>query len=92
MKHEKVEFRQRLDFGQLISYFFEFVKYNWQGFSNAFLRYNGIFILAFIGVSYLMVSGYFGLINSLNINGSFSSEYESYTTTVFAGLFIYFVL
>lgn len=88
MQHQKVEFRQRLDFGQLIAYFFDFIKYNWKGFTNIFLRYNGPFMLLFIGVSYLMVSGYFGLINSMNVYGP-SEDYADYTSTALGGVMLY---
>ena len=83
MQHDKVEFRQKLDFGQLISYFFDFVKFNWKDFSNIFLRYNGWFMLIFIGLSYLMVSGYFGVISGI---GLYNEPRDTDTQAAMAGL------
>ena len=91
MQHDKVEFRQKLDFGQLISYFFDFVKVNWKDFSNIFLRYNGWFMLIFIGLSYLMVSGYFGIISGIGIYTE-NNNTDSYAAMAGFGVILYLLM
>ena len=91
MKQGRVEFRQRLDFGQLNTFFFDFIKFNWKEYSNIFLRYNGIFMLIFIGISYMMVTGYFGMISTLDIYGR-PEESDTYTALTIVGLIVYLIL
>ncbi|RZS93328.1 hypothetical protein [Aquimarina brevivitae] len=57
MKKNYIELKQRRDFGAIITVYFDFFKQNIKGFTNIFLRYNGLFILLLLGSSYLMVSG-----------------------------------
>ncbi len=83
MPQDKVELRQRLDFGQMISYYFDFLKHNIKPFTNIFLRYNGIFMLGFLGVSYLMVTGFFGATQS---SGPFGANNDSAYYTAMLGL------
>lgn len=64
MKEKFIELRQHRDFGLIISDYFEFLKLNLKSFFNLFIRYNGIFIILFLGVSYLMVTGFMGLIRT----------------------------
>lgn len=58
MKKDYIELKQRRDFGDIITVYFDFFKQNLKGFTNIFLSYNGIFILLLLGCSYLMVSGF----------------------------------
>lgn len=64
MKTKYTELRQSRDFGTIITDYFDFLKQNLKSFSNVFIRFNGIFILLFLGVSYLMVTGFMGLVDS----------------------------
>ena len=73
MLQKKIEFRQRLGLGDIVSFYFDFLKQNFKSYTNIFISYNGIFILAFLGVSYLLVTGFLGFINSDGTN----SEIES---------------
>jgi len=64
MLQKKIEFRQRLDVGDIVTFYFDFLKQNFKRFTNIFISYNGIFILAFLGISYLLVTGFIGIANS----------------------------
>ena len=82
MLQEKIEFRQRLGLGDIVTFYFDFLKQNFKSFTNIFISYNGIFILAFLGVSYLLVTGFLGFVND---QGS-ASEIESTMYLGFGGL------
>jgi hypothetical protein len=66
--HKKVtdyiQLKQRRDIGDAITAFFDFFKKNLKPFVNIFIGYNGLFILGYLGVSYLMVTGFVGSIRS----------------------------
>ncbi len=62
MKNDYIELKQHRDVGAIITVFFDFLKQNIKNFTNIFINYNGIFILLFLGISYLMVTGGIGLI------------------------------
>lgn len=64
MLHPKIDLKQRRNLGDIITVFFDFFKENLKPFINIFLRYNGIFIIAFLGISYLLVSGFVGVIRA----------------------------
>lgn len=64
MPQPKIDLRQRRNLGDVITVYFDFFKENLLPFINIFLRFNGIFIIAFLGVSYLMVTGFFGVIRA----------------------------
>lgn len=66
-----IQLKQRRDIGDTITAFFEFFKKNLKPFVNIFISYNGLFILGYLGVSYLMVTGFIGSIRSTpGIDGS----------------------
>lgn len=85
MSQPKVELRQRMDLSQILSHFFEFVKYNIKAYANIFLRYNGIFILLLLGISYMMVSGFFGMVSATQTFDGGSQE-QSMTSAAVLGL------
>ncbi|OAB77365.1 hypothetical protein [Cochleicola gelatinilyticus] len=60
MRLKFIELKEVRDIGELISVYFDFFKLNLKSFLNIFIRYNGIFIFGFLGVSYLMVTGFVG--------------------------------
>lgn len=60
MPKYKIELGQRRDIGGIIATYFEFFKLHLKSFLNVFISYNGLFIIGFIGVSYLMVTGFAG--------------------------------
>ncbi|MCR9182846.1 MAG: hypothetical protein NXH73_07965, partial [Flavobacteriaceae bacterium] len=75
MKDKHIELRQAREFGLIISDYFEFLKHNMKDFLNLFLRYNGIFIILFLGVSYLMVTGFMGLVRS-EVSGAAANDWS----------------
>jgi len=92
MNKKRLELRQHRDFGLVISDYFEFFKYNFKGFFNIFIRYNGIFMLLFLGVSYMMVSGFMGLVRSQEA-GSYNTTAETEFALYFGGgIILFFIL
>ncbi len=85
MQQNKIELRQRRDVGEMITIYFDFFKKNYKQFTNIFINYNGIFILAFLLISYLLVSGFMGLASS---NG----ERESDTMLLGIGALLFIVV
>ncbi len=68
MPHQHIELKQRRDIGDTITTFFDFFKVHLKPYANIFIRYNGIFILGFLGVSYLMVTGFAGSLRTTEAN------------------------
>lgn len=64
MPRNFIEMRQRRDIGEIISVYFEFFKLNLKNYLNIFITYNGLFILGFLGVSYLLVTGFVGSVQT----------------------------
>ncbi|WP_411031757.1 hypothetical protein [Spongiimicrobium sp. 3-5] len=73
-----IELKINRDFGDIITTYFDFIKQNLKKFTNIFLSYNGIFLIGLLIVSYLLVSGFIGMItaqsNSLYVDTSGSEE------------------
>ncbi|GHC53372.1 hypothetical protein [Ulvibacter litoralis] len=76
MQQDHIELKQRRDLGDTISIYFEFFKKNLTSFLNIFISYNGLFILGFLGVSYLLVTGFVGMYDS-STYGNASTEIDS---------------
>ena len=91
MKKDYIELKQRRDFGDIITVYFDFFKQNLKGFTNIFLSYNGIFILLLLGCSYLIVSGF---MDSIAKRGSGGSDQTALMLLGFGAIafFIIFVL
>ncbi|MEM7187277.1 MAG: hypothetical protein AAF466_11525 [Bacteroidota bacterium] len=68
MPQPHIELKQRRDIGDTITTFFDFFKVHLKPYTNIFIRYNGIFILGFLGVSYLMVTGFAGSMRTTEFN------------------------
>lgn len=66
MLKQFIQLKQSRDIGETTGAFFDFFKQNIKEFLNIFIRYNGVFIIAFLGVSYLMVTGFMGVMQSSN--------------------------
>lgn len=64
---EFIKLKEKRDIGENITAYFEFFKQNLKSFVNIFIRYNGIFLIGFLGVSYLMVTGFMGSVSGSNI-------------------------
>ncbi|NND63655.1 MAG: hypothetical protein HKN48_10755 [Flavobacteriaceae bacterium] len=59
-----IDLKQRRDIGDIIAVYFDFFKKHLKPFLNIFIRYNGLFIMGFLLVSYLMVTGFVGSIRA----------------------------
>ncbi|MAN58510.1 MAG: hypothetical protein CMC08_01590 [Flavobacteriaceae bacterium] len=95
MARNYIEMRQPRDIGDIISVYFEFFKLNLKNYLNIFVTYNGLFILGFIGVSYLLVTGFMGTIQmneNASIMGQGSDETFVYIGLGALGFFILFVM
>lgn len=92
MPKPQIDLKQRRNLGDLITVFFDFFKENLLPFSNIFLRYNGLFIIAFLGVSYLLITGFFGIIRSTASYPYDTVATESGQLYVGMGIFGFFVL
>lgn len=62
MTENYIPLRVNRDFGDIITTYFDFFKQNIKKFTNVFLSYNGIFLIGLLIVSYLLVSGFMGVI------------------------------
>jgi len=91
MQNKYIDLRQKLSVGEMISFYFDFFKQNYKGFTNIFISYNGIFMLLLLGVSYMLVSGFLGVFNNTT---PFSSSDEANSTMLigFGALVLMLVL
>ncbi|MDN3724097.1 hypothetical protein QRD02_06855 [Aequorivita sp. SDUM287046] len=64
MQNKYIQLKQQRDVGEMITAYFEFLKQNFKSFFNIFVSYNGLFILGFLGVSYLLVTGFVGALSA----------------------------
>ncbi|WP_350287060.1 hypothetical protein [uncultured Croceitalea sp.] len=62
MTEHYIPLRVNRDFGDIVTTYFDFFKQNIKKFTNVFLSYNGIFLIGLLIVSYLLVSGFMGVI------------------------------
>ena len=62
MEEDYLELKVNRDFGDIISVYFDFLKQNIKKFTNIFLSYNGVFLVLLLVISYLLVSGFIGMI------------------------------
>lgn len=94
MQNKYIALKRQRDVGEMISTYFDFLKQNFKPFLNIFITYNGLFILGFLGVSYLLVTGYVGVINSLNVGGieNENSNYVFFLVAGFIGFFILYII
>ncbi|UOB18041.1 hypothetical protein [Abyssalbus ytuae] len=93
MKQDYIELKVNRDFGDIISVYFDFFKQNIKKFTNIFINYNGIFLIALLIISYLLVSGFIGLITATR--GSYNSSViadESYLIYLIIGGTLFFVV
>ena len=94
MQHKHIELKTQRDVGEMITTYFEFFKQNFKSFLNIFISYNGLFILGYLGVSYLMVTGFVGtFVNTpvYGIEGGPSGD-EAYFAAGIIGFFILFII
>lgn len=95
-----IDLKVNRDFGDLITTYFDFIKQNIKPFSTIFIRYNGIFLIGFLLISYLLTTGYIGLISDMgnsyaytgNANDNPDDGYYLYIGIGFTLFFILFIL
>lgn len=94
MQHNHIPLKQRRDVGQIITAYFDFFKQNLKPFLNIFISYNGLFILGFLLVSYLMVTGFVGLYIATPDSGQGNAlaSAEMYFVFGFLGFFFLFIV
>ena len=98
MKDNYIPLRVNREFGEIISVYFEFFKQNIKKFTNVFISYNGIFLVGLLVTSYLLVSGFIGMIayetNDNNFSDNLGFEENYYIYLIVGGLmfFVIFIL
>jgi len=92
--HHYLELKINRDFGDIITVYFEFLKQNLKKFTNVFISYNGIFLIALLIVSYLLVSGFIGMITVADNTAAVGSlgSTDDYLFYLLAGGILYFVV
>ncbi len=94
MQHKHIPLKRQRDVGEIITVYFEFFKQNFKPFLNIFISYNGLFILGFLGVSYLLVTGFVGTFVNTPVYGIDTdiSNYQAYFIGGIIGFIILFVV
>lgn len=93
--NQYIELKVNRDLGAIITTYFEFLKQNIKKFTNIFLSYNGIFMIGLLVVSYLLVTGFVGLIRSENNSGFGNiggATDESYIYYFISGGILFFLI
>ncbi|MCF6307405.1 MAG: hypothetical protein L3J09_05565 [Flavobacteriaceae bacterium] len=88
MLQKKIEFRQQLGVGDIVTFYFDFLKQNFKSYLNIFISYNGIFILAFLGISYLLITGFIGMANEDTMSEMESGLYVGFGSLAFIIVFV----
>ncbi|WP_370000011.1 hypothetical protein [Winogradskyella sp.] len=63
MNEKYIELRTRSTFGDIINTYFMFLKHNFKTYTNLYLRYNAVSICLTLICSYLLVTGFMGLVS-----------------------------
>jgi len=95
MKDKYIELRVNHDFGDILTTYFDFLKQNIKKFTNVFISYNGIFLVGLLITSYLLVSGFVGLIaeeGGFSGSGLGQSGEETYWIYIITGGILFFVI
>lgn len=95
MKDNYIPLRVNRDFGGIVSVYFDFFKQNIKNFTNVFISYNGVFLIGLLITSYLLVSGFMGMIAQESGNNSFGggNEFEQdYYIYLGIGGFLFFII
>lgn len=91
MQKKYIPLKRQRDVGEMITTYFDFLKMNFKPFLNIFISYNGLFILGFLGVSYLLVTGFVGAFVTTPTFG-ITTDTMSYQLYFGAGLVGFLVL
>ncbi len=95
MEKKYIELQINRDFGDIITTYFDFFKQNIKKFTNVFISYNGIFLVGLLIASYLLVSGFIGLIAYESQGGGFGTNAPidtKYSIYLIAGGIIFFII
>lgn len=94
MQNKYIPLKRQRDVGEMISTYFEFLKKNIKPFLNIFISYNGLFILGFLGVSYLLVTGFIGAFVATPTFGipSNTNTYQLYFVAGVIGFLVLFIV
>ncbi|KSA11948.1 hypothetical protein [Maribacter dokdonensis] len=95
MKDNYIPLKVNREFGGIISAYFDFFKQNIKSFTNVFLSYNGVFLIGLLITSYLLVSGFIGMIAHESGQSPFSDNLaaeEDYYVYLGIGGFLFFVI
>ncbi|WP_026450168.1 hypothetical protein [Aequorivita capsosiphonis] len=94
MQDKYIPLKRQRDVGEMITTYFEFLKKNFKPFLNIFISYNGIFILAFLGVSYLLVTGFVGAFVATPTFGMTNdvTSYQIYFVVGIIGFLVLFII
>lgn len=95
MKDKYIELRVNHDFGDILTTYFDFLKQNIKKFTNVFISYNGVFLIGLLITSYLLVSGFIGLIaeeGGFSPSGLGQSTDDSYLIYIVTGGILFFVI
>lgn len=94
MQKKFIPLKRQRDVGELITTYFDFLKANFKPFLNIFISYNGLFILGFLGVSYLLVTGFIGAFMTTPTFGISNdvSMYQIYFGAGILGFLILFII
>lgn len=95
MKDKYIELRINRDFGDILTVYFDFLKQNIKKFTNVFLSYNGVFLIGLLITSYLLVSGFVGMISEnsglYGVNAGQSGE-DTYWIYIITGGILFFLI
>ena len=95
MKDNYIPLKVNREFGGIISAYFDFFKQNIKSFTNVFLSYNGVFLIGLLITSYLLVSGFIGMIAHESGQSPFSDNLaaeEDYYVYLGIGGFLFFII
>ena len=84
MQHKFIPLKQQRDVGEMITAYFDFLKQNFKPFFNIFISYNGLFIVGFLAISYLLVTGFVGALSDPAGFGT-DSDATGYLTLLITG-------
>lgn len=95
MKDKYIELRINRDFGDILTVYFDFLKQNIKKFTNVFLSYNGLFLIGLLITSYLLVSGFVGMISQNSALYGIQTEQvseDTYWIYIIAGFSLFFLI
>ena len=95
MKDNYIPLQVNRDFGGIVSVYFDFFKQNIKNFTNVFISYNGVFLIGLLITSYLLVSGFLGMIaqeSSNDFNGSGTEFEQDYYIYLGIGGFLFVII